>query len=346
VKPLAKLAVLALLLTTAAGSALAQKTVQVETLEPLQCSQGGTGPVNMVEAGFSGPGVFGGDVVVHWVGMESEGATLEYRIPVAVPGRRQVVIGVARSWDYGLYQFTIDGEDVGGVVDLATGGEPEVVVPAKLNLGTHDLSGRGFVLGVRFAGESPKAKPGPNPGSMALDYVQLLPATTVGTTGAGLEFECEKLQVLGAGEGSTGPVDLVEAGLADAGVFGANTVVHWFGMENPGSVLELRVPVAAAGRYNVTIGVAKSWDYGIYQCTLDGSDAGPRLDLASGQEPEHVYPLVVDLGTHDLRKPRLTLGFRFEGPSPNAQEGPNPMSGGFDWVRLTPAPPRAAPARR
>jgi hypothetical protein len=60
------------------------------------------------------------------------------------------------------------------------------------------------------------------------------------------------------------------------------------------------------------------------------------MDLASQKEPEHTYPHVVNLGVHDLKRPQFTLGFRFEGASPNAQDGPNPMSGAFDWVRLTP----------
>ena len=349
VKPFARLVMPALLLAAMVGAAQAQKTVQVETLDPVRCTQGSTGPVNMVEAGFGESGVFGGDVVVHWTGMENADAVLEFEIPVATSGRQRVVLGLVKSWDYGVYQMMIDGADVGSQLDLATGGEPEVALPTTVDLGVHDLQRGHLLLGIRFIGESPRAKPGPNPGSMAIDYVQLLPPPAGGgTTGGqgGLQFEVERLQILETGEGNTGEFDLVEAGMAEAGVFGANTVLHWFGMENPGAVLELRVPVAATGRYHVTVGVAKSWDYGIYQCTLDGKDAGPRLDLASGQEPGKVFPLVVDLGTCQLKRPQLTLGFRFEGASPNAQEGPNPMSAGFDWVRLTPAIPKPASKAR
>jgi hypothetical protein len=39
------------------------------------------------------------------------------------------------------------------------------------------------------------------------------------------------------------------------------------------------------------------------RCTLDGKGAGPRLDLASGKEPGLVYPLAVDLGTCDIKRP-------------------------------------------
>jgi hypothetical protein len=344
VKTMGRWAMLALLLTALVGAAQAQKTAQVETLEPVRCTQGSTGPVNMVEAGFSEPGVYGDDVLVHWTGMEDEGAVLEYRIPVATPGRQRVVVGLAKSWDYGVYQFMLGGVDVGGRQDLATGGEPEVVVPFTLDLGIHDLQGGQLLLGLRFLGESTHAIPGPNPGSMGIDYVQLLPAPdNEGGIGGGpgsRQLEIEKLEILATGAGETAPVDLVEAGFAPAGVFGANTVLFWFGMDKPGALLELRVPVAIAGRYDVTIGVAKSWDYGRYQCLLDGKDAGPRLDLASAQEPGQVFPLAVHLGTFDLKRPQFKLAFRFEGASPNAQEGPNPMSGGFDWVRLTPVVPK------
>jgi hypothetical protein len=169
----------------------------------------------------------------------------------------------------------------------------------------------------------------------------LLLAAVAGTAWAQRAVQVEKLEPVRCTEGATAPVQMVEAGFATPGQFGGDVVVHWFGMENPGAVLRFRVPVAAAGRYKVTVGVAKSWDYGLYQGLIDGVDAGPQLDLASAKEPEHVHPLVVDLGTHDLGRPAFELGFRFEGASPNTQEGPNPMSGGFDWVRLTPAPARS-----
>jgi hypothetical protein len=332
--------VMPVLLVLAAVASRAQTRVELETLEPVRCTQGGTGPVNMVEAGFGEPGVYGGDIVVHWTGMESDEAVLEYRIQVAAAGRQRVVVGLAKSWDYGIYQFALNGADVGDPVDLATGGEPEIVVPAELDLGPHDLGAGPLLLGLRFVGESPRAKAGPNPGSVGLDYVRLLPAGAVGSPAGGsgaTGFEIEKLPILQTSEGATAEVDLVDMGFTTTGVFGADTVVFWFGVESPGAVLEFRVPVAVAGRYQVTIGLTKSWDYGVYQARLDGQDAGPSLDLASAREPGQVYPLTVQLGAYDLQPPSVTLGFRLEGASPQAQEGPNPMSGAFDWVRLTPA---------
>ena len=122
----------ALLGALVAVASQAQTKVQVETLEPVRCTQGTTGSVNMVEAGFGASGVFGEDVVVHWFGMENDEAVLEYQIPVATSGRQRVVVGLAKSWDYGVYQFAVNGTDVGRPVDLATGGEPEIVLPAEL----------------------------------------------------------------------------------------------------------------------------------------------------------------------------------------------------------------------
>jgi hypothetical protein len=343
-----------LLSAMTAGAVLAQTTVQIETLTPVRCTEGTAGPVNMVEAGFGDPGVFGGDIVLHWTGMESEGAILEFRIPVAAAGRQRVVVGAAKSWDYGVYQLMINGEDAGDQMDFASGESPEIVRPIAIDLGLHDLKRGNMRLGLRFIGPSPRAQDGPNPGSVAVDYVRLQPeagGATDGTAGGGATggggsgqggrtFEFEKLEILEASEGTTGETNVVEGGLARAGEFGADTVVHWFGMENPGALLEFRVPVVTSGRYQVTVALVKSWDFGVYQCLVNGKDTGPRLDLASAKEPEHVYPFVIELGTFDLKQPKLTLGFRFEGVSPGAQDGPNPMSGAFDWVRLTPAGPK------
>jgi hypothetical protein len=329
-------------------SAPGSKTVEVEKLKPVRCTVGSVDPFNMVDFNLAKPGVFGGDTVAHWVGMEEPGGILEYRIPVPAPGRYRVIVGLAKSWDYGVYQFMIDGKNVGSRVDMATGGEPEVVVPFKLDLGIADVKSEHILLAARFVGESPKAKEGPNPRSMAMDYVQLAPAgagggtTGGGATGGGgaagsaITFEIEKLTIIKTSEGGAGEVNVVELGVSKPREFGADIVVHWAGMENAGAVLEFKVPVAVAGRYRVTVGVAKSWDYGTYQAMINGEDAGSPMDLASQKEPEHTYPHVVNLGVHDLKRPQFTLGFRFEGASPNAQDGPNPMSGAFDWVRLTP----------
>jgi hypothetical protein len=169
---------------------------------------------------------------------------------------------------------------------------------------------------------------------------------TTTTTGAGLSFEAEKLTVARCTVGTAEKVNLVDGNLAKSGQFGGDTIVHWAGMEEPGAVLELRVPIATPGRYSVTVGIARSWDYGVYQFLLDGQEKGSRVDFASKAGEEKVLPAKIDLGTVSAKKPALVLGIRFIGESPNAIPGPNPMSMGIDWVRLTPAPtPGGKPAR-
>ncbi|MBM3494898.1 MAG: hypothetical protein FJX72_11365, partial [Armatimonadetes bacterium] len=301
--------VAAALLAATSSGASAQRTVQFESLEPTRCSEGTTGEVNVVEAGFSAPGKIGGDRAIHWFGMENEGALLEYEIPVGAAGRYRLTLGLVKSWDYGLYKVSVNGKPVGGQVDLASKAGEEKVLPFKVDLGIHELSREHVLLSIEFVGESPNAIDGPNPRSCGLDYIMLTPATG-GTTGGGTTttggttavvgkastVQLESLEPVKCTEGGAGEMHMVEAGFARDGEFGADRIVHWAGMENPGATLEYRVPLAVSGRYRVTLGVAKSWDYGLYEFAINGKSAGGRADLASKAEPEKVFPLKVDLG--------------------------------------------------
>jgi len=96
--------------------------------------------------------------------------------------------------------------------------------------------------------------------------------------------------------------------------------------------LELRVPVAQAGRYRLVLGLTKSWDYGIHQIMLNGQDVGDPVDLYSPQ----IVPLRVELGTFDLPAGEFLLGLRCVGTNPAAK--PVNYMAGLDYVLLEPAP--------
>ena len=222
--------------------------------------------------------------------MENEDAILEFRIPVATAGpparrgRPRQVVGLRRLpvHDRRRGRRRPAGPRHGRG---ARGRRPGEAGPGHARSARRGDS----LLGVRFLGESPKAKPGPNPGSMALDYVQLLPASdAVAARSAARRArssKLEKLQILGTTEGTTGPVDLRGGRPSRPPACSARTRSSTgSGWRTPAPCSSFRVPVAAAGRYKVTVGLAKSWDYGLYQCMVDGQDAGPapRPGLGEG----------------------------------------------------------------
>ena len=138
-------------------------------------------------------------------------------------------------------------------------------------------------------------------------------------------LEGEKLTVARCTGGQTSIQDL------DPSRFSYGRHLWWTGASE-GAVLELRVPVAQAGRYRLVLGLTKSWDYGIHQIMLNGQDVGDPVDLYSPQ----IVPLRVELGTFDLPAGEFLLGLRCVGTNPAAK--PVNYMAGLDYVLLEPAP--------
>ena len=97
-----------------------------------------------------------------------------------------------------------------------------------------------------------------------------------------------------------------------------NDAQLWWTGARPGAKLELGVPVAAAGRYQVSVHLTKARDYGIVQLSLDGKKAGEPVDLFNlGVVPSG--PVV--LGTYDLTAGKHVLTVEIVGANPQAQKG-------------------------
>ena len=104
----------------------------------------------------------------------------------------------------------------------------------------------------------------------------------------------------------------------------------WWVDPPPGSVLELRAPVEKAGRYRITLGLTKSWDYGIHQPMVNGKDVGEPLDLCAPA----ITPLKVELGGFELKAGEALIGLRCVGTSPKAK--PVRHMAGIDYILLKP----------
>ncbi len=115
-----------------------------------------------------------------------------------------------------------------------------------------------------------------------------------------------------------------------AGEFSYGSHLWWVDPAE-GSILELNVPVEKAGRYRITLGLTKSWDYGIHQPLVNAEDVGDPLDLCA---PE-ITPLKVELGEFNLGAGNARVGLRCVGSNPNAR--PIRHMAGIDYVLLEPA---------
>jgi len=137
-------------------------------------------------------------------------------------------------------------------------------------------------------------------------------------------LEGEKLRIARCTGGTTQKQSL-------QGDFSQGTHLWWL---NPpeGSVLELRVPVEKAGRYKITLGLTKSWNYGIHQLMVSGKDVGEALDLCAPT----ITPLKTELGEFELAAGAALIGLRCVGTSPKAK--PVNYMAGIDYILLERVP--------
>jgi hypothetical protein len=337
----------------AAPVAWTQERIEAEDLAVTRITQGDHGVQEMEP--YAALGTFGQDKVVHWFGQAAPGDVIEFTVPVAKPGKYRVTLGIVKSWDYGIYQPMVDGKDMGRPLDLFSNGPEEKCFAGKVEIGTVDVKREHILLGMRFTGTNPKSKADPNPGSMGLDWVMLTPVTQTITTGGGstdttvptgaaIRIEAEDLDVARATQGDHATYEMTD--FRPAGVFGGDKAVHWFGQDKPGDLIEFRVAVGKPGRYSVTLGLVKSWDYGIFQPMVDGKPVGKPIDLYSNAPEGKCFPLRAVIGTIEVKREHILLGMRYAGVNPRSKPDPNPRSMALDWVQLTPITALPASPRR
>jgi hypothetical protein len=143
-------------------------------------------------------------------------------------------------------------------------------------------------------------------------------------------IEGEKLKVLGkSGDFEVGPQDM--------GPFGdgkwSGDAQLWVRPPKKGEWVDLELPVAADGKYQVAAYMTKARDYGIVQFSLDGKPLGQPID---GFEPEGVHSTgAIDLGTVELKKGTATL--RVEVVGTNEKSVGLRYMWGLDCLVLKPA---------
>jgi len=104
----------------------------------------------------------------------------------------------------------------------------------------------------------------------------------------------------------------------------------WWIEAKPGDKLDLAVPVAKAGRYQLSVALTKAVDYGIVQLSFDGRKLGPPIDLYNNGVTA-TGPLA--MGTHDLTAGEHKLTVEITGANAAAVKA---YMFGLDYVKLEP----------
>jgi hypothetical protein len=93
-----------------------------------------------------------------------------------------------------------------------------------------------------------------------------------------------------------GEVQVQQMGHYSSGKWKNNEQLWWTGAK-PGAKLELGIPVAAAGTYEVSVNLTKARDYAIVQFSLDGHPVAAPIDLYN---PQVIASGPIMLGCYDL----------------------------------------------
>ncbi len=104
----------------------------------------------------------------------------------------------------------------------------------------------------------------------------------------------------------------------------------WWTGAKPGDKLELAIPVARAGRYEVSAFLTKARDYGIVQLSLDGQKAGEAIDLYN---PDVIPTGPTPLGIFELSAGDHTLAVEIVGANDQAVKS---YMFGLDVLQLQP----------
>ena len=112
----------------------------------------------------------------------------------------------------------------------------------------------------------------------------------------------------------------------------SNDAHLWWIDAKPGDKLELGVPVAVAGNYQLTLQLTKAPDYGIVQLYLDGKKLGETIDLYHSS----VIPTgSLAMGSHELGAGQHKLMVEIVGANEKAVKS---YMFGLDYLKLEAAP--------
>lgn len=105
----------------------------------------------------------------------------------------------------------------------------------------------------------------------------------------------------------------------------------WWTGGGPNGRLDLELPVATEGQYNIELVMTMAQDYAVVQLLLDGEPLGESVDCYNA--PDVITTGVVTFGPRLLTKGNHKLGFQITGANAKAVKG---YMVGIDYVKLVP----------
>jgi hypothetical protein len=145
-------------------------------------------------------------------------------------------------------------------------------------------------------------------------------------------------RIPGALEGESLSVIHVSSGKAATQKMGGFSKDRWSGGEQlfwtgakPGERLELGLPVAQGGEFDVALALTMARDYAIIRLHLDEKPLGEPFDLYN--YPDVITTGVISLGRHELSPGNHKLTIEIDGANPSAIKA---YMVGLDYVHLVP----------
>jgi hypothetical protein len=183
--------------------------IEGESLEVVNCTAGAATPQKRAAAW---PGPWSNETQLWWHGGKP-GDRLKLRFKSEESGRKTLVLGLIKSFDYGIFKITINGKTVAPALDLYA----STISPAGESLYAADLKAGANDLELEIVGSNLSAKsstPDLRPCMLGLDYLMIRPAgwkpAAAGTPLAS-GAPAGKAPPAAAGNGTPTPTSLSEA---------------------------------------------------------------------------------------------------------------------------------------
>ena len=149
---------------------LADQLLEAEKLQLVTPTPGQIERQNLVDIGLAERGQFGADSILLWYDAQ-KGDVLELKVPVQETARYSITVQLAKSWDYGIHQFVVNGVDSGNPVDLYAAESPGAAGPLQRKLPEVNLPAGETILGLRVVGANPEASR--NRFAAGIDWIKL-----------------------------------------------------------------------------------------------------------------------------------------------------------------------------
>ncbi|MDR0382000.1 MAG: DUF2961 domain-containing protein [Oscillospiraceae bacterium] len=214
------------------------------------------------------------------------GDSLEYTFKVRNALAGELKISVTKSYDFGIFQFYLDGMPIGPPVDTYN---PKVIVSGSIRLGYVELPPGEHKLRAVVVGRNARSS-----GSLlGFDCFRVDPVAPV----PGI-IEGEDMEVIYASGGNPVVQNMTEE-WPTAGTYSNGKQVWWQrAVQGPqsndlrdGDELILAMDLEEAFDGELLMNFTKANDYGTFRLALDGEDIGDLLDLYSAEGVRRAGPV-------------------------------------------------------